>query len=453
MFGGESIVTTGTSLPIVSRPSEPRRRLPHWLKRPLPPGDAMMRTRRLIDELELNTVCSEARCPNLTECWTRGTATFMILGHRCTRRCGFCAVETSKPLPPEPDEPQRLAAAAARLALRHVVITSVARDDLPDEGAGHFARCIEAIRDRLPEATIEVLVPDFHGRPELIEIVTAARPEVYNHNIETVARLQKRVRPAARYERSLDVMRIVKRLTPTMVTKSGIMLGLGETRDEIVQTFRDLLAAAVHRNPTRRSGLERKTDGPAHSPKGQGFAARRVTHFPAASTLSPVRSVGQFAVVLRYLEDIVRQPPGPAQEQMTLEGIGCARRVGLRLGRVPGRIQQAPLPNLVQECAAEKHDDAEYDRCRQNDEPAARPLFPFGPHTVNNGGHHFGQAHAVGNDKAQRHAARHPGQRVISYRALVGRKAILNVCRFRHRLTLALGLEAPRRCPPRWTRQ
>ena len=243
MFGRESIVTTSTSLPIVSRPSEPRRRLPHWLKRPLPPGDAMMRTRRLIDELELNTVCSEARCPNLTECWTRGTATFMILGDRCTRRCGFCAVETSKPLPPEPDEPQRLASAAARLALRHVVITSVARDDLPDEGAGHFARCIEATRDRLPEATIEVLVPDFHGRPELIEIVTAARPEVYNHNIETVVRLQKRVRPAARYERSLDVMRIVKRLTPTMVTKSGIMLGLGETRDEIAQTFRDLVAA------------------------------------------------------------------------------------------------------------------------------------------------------------------------------------------------------------------
>lgn len=243
MFGGESIVTTSTSLPIVSRPNEPRRRLPPWLKRPLPPGDAMMRTRRLIDELELNTVCSEARCPNLTECWTRGTATFMILGDRCTRRCGFCAVDTGKPLPPEPDEPQRMASAAVRLALRHVVITSVARDDLPDEGAGHFARCIEAIRARLPEATVEVLVPDFHGRRELIEIVTAARPEVYNHNIETVARLQKRVRPAARYERSLDVMRIVKRLTPTMVTKSGIMLGLGETRDEIVQTFRDLVAA------------------------------------------------------------------------------------------------------------------------------------------------------------------------------------------------------------------
>ena len=234
---------TCTSLPIVSRPDGPRRRLPPWLKRPLPPGDAMLRTRRLIDGLELNTVCSEARCPNLTECWTRGTATFMILGDRCTRRCGFCAVSTQKPLPPEADEPQRMAAAAVKLGLRHVVITSVARDDLPDEGAGQFARCIAATRDRLPEATVEVLVPDFHGRRDLIEIVTDARPEVYNHNVETVERLQKHVRPAARYDRSLEVLRTVKRLVPSMTTKSGIMVGLGETRDELTRTLGDLVAA------------------------------------------------------------------------------------------------------------------------------------------------------------------------------------------------------------------
>lgn len=203
----------------------------------------MLETRRLIDDLRLSTVCVEARCPNLTECWSRGTATFMILGDRCTRRCGFCAVNTARPEPPEPDEPQRLAEAAAGLNLRHVVVTSVARDDLEDEGAAHFAACIRAIRMRLPQATIEVLVPDFHGRRESIRTVCEARPEVFNHNIETVARLQKGVRPAARYQRSLDVLRIAKELDPRVVSKSGLMLGLGETREELIGTFRDLRSA------------------------------------------------------------------------------------------------------------------------------------------------------------------------------------------------------------------
>lgn len=230
------------TLPVLSSEPPPKRRLPPWLKRPLPPGDAMLQTRKLIDGLQLNTVCVEARCPNLTECWTRGTATFMILGDECTRRCSFCAVGTAKPLPPEEDEPQRMADAAAKLGLRHVVITSVARDDLPDEGAGHFARCVAAVHERLPESTIEVLVPDFHGKPELIQIVTDARPEVYNHNLETVARLQKKVRPAARYQRTLDVLRTAKRLDPQIVTKSGIMVGLGETREELEQAMRDLVA-------------------------------------------------------------------------------------------------------------------------------------------------------------------------------------------------------------------
>lgn len=230
------------TLPVLSSDPPPKRRLPPWLKRPLPPGDAMLQTRKLIDGLQLNTVCVEARCPNLTECWTRGTATFMILGDECTRRCSFCAVGTAKPLPPEEDEPERMADAAAKLGLRHVVITSVARDDLPDEGAGHFARCVAAVHERLPESTIEVLVPDFHGKPELIKVVTDARPEVYNHNLETVARLQKKVRPAARYQRTLDVLRTAKRLDPRIVTKSGIMVGLGETREELEQAMRDLVA-------------------------------------------------------------------------------------------------------------------------------------------------------------------------------------------------------------------
>lgn len=229
-------------LPLIAdnQPSEaPQRRLPPWLKRPMP-SQAMLETRKLIDGLRLNTVCVEARCPNLTECWSRGTATFMILGDRCTRRCGFCAIDTRKPLAVEIDEPQRMAEAAAHLGLRHVVITSVARDDLPDEGAAHFAACIAAVRERMPHATVEVLVPDFHGRRELIETVVAARPEVYNHNLETVARLQKLARPAARYERTLGVIRTAKQLDPRIITKSGIMVGLGETRDEILTALRDL---------------------------------------------------------------------------------------------------------------------------------------------------------------------------------------------------------------------
>lgn len=229
-----------TPLPVVAT-APARRRLPPWLKRPMP-SEQMLETRRLIDGLRLNTVCVEARCPNLTECWSRGTATFMILGEHCTRRCGFCAVGTARPEPVEPDEPERLAEAAAHLGLRHVVITSVARDDLEDEGAGHFAACVVATRRRLPHATIEVLVPDFHGRRELIRIVTDARPEVFNHNIETVARLQKAARPAARYDRSLAVLATAGKLDPRIVTKSGVMVGLGETFDELEQTFRDLRA-------------------------------------------------------------------------------------------------------------------------------------------------------------------------------------------------------------------
>jgi lipoic acid synthetase len=236
-------MSTKLSLPIVNgTPPRPGRRLPSWLKRPMPNADTMLQTRKLVNGLKLNTVCVEARCPNLTECWSRGTATFMILGDLCTRRCGFCAVTTKKPMPPEPDEPDRLAEAAGHLNLRHIVITSVARDDLPDEGAGHFAACITKTREKLPHATIEVLVPDFHAKPELIKKVIDARPEVYNHNIETVASQQKRVRPGARYQRTLDVLRIAKELNPTVVTKSGIMVGLGETRDELTQTMRDLRA-------------------------------------------------------------------------------------------------------------------------------------------------------------------------------------------------------------------
>ncbi len=206
----------------------------------MPVGNALIETRGLVNGLELNTVCVAARCPNLTECWSRHIATFMILGERCTRACKFCAVTTARPDPPDEDEPDRLAQAAAHLRLRHVVITSVARDDLQDEGAGHFARCVEAVRAQLPEATIEVLVPDFHSRRECVQMVADAGPEVFNHNVETVPSLHQRVRPQAKYPRSLETLRVAKELRPGWKTKSGVMVGLGETRAELIQIFRDL---------------------------------------------------------------------------------------------------------------------------------------------------------------------------------------------------------------------
>ena len=227
------------SLPVLA-PAPRARRLPPWLKRPMPAGEALAETRRRVNGLRLNTVCVEARCPNLTECWSRHTATFMILGERCTRHCRFCAVTTARPDPPDAAEPDRLAEAAAHLGLRHVVITSVARDDLADEGAGHFARCITAVRSRLPSVSVEVLVPDFHARRECVQAVADAGPEVFNHNVETVPSLHKRVRPQAKYPRSLETLRLAKDLRPGQTTKSGVMVGLGETRAELVAVFRDL---------------------------------------------------------------------------------------------------------------------------------------------------------------------------------------------------------------------
>lgn len=230
-----------TSLPVLeSDPSPQGRRLPPWLKRPLPLGGTMGVTREVVARSGVATVCEEARCPNLTECWSHKTATFMILGDHCTRRCHFCAVGTARPEPPEADEPGRLAEAVAELGLRHAVITAVARDDLDDEGAGHFAACVRAVRGWAPEATIEVLPADFHARRDLIELLCDAEPDVYNHNIETVERLSPSVRPQARYRRSLEVLRIVKDLRPTMPTKSGLMVGLGETQEELRQTLVDL---------------------------------------------------------------------------------------------------------------------------------------------------------------------------------------------------------------------
>jgi len=226
--------------------SKPRPRLPEWLRFNLPQSDRFARTRSLLDELKLHTVCESARCPNHWECWSKGTATFMIAGDRCTRACGFCAVSTAKPLALEADEPMRVAEATRRMRLRHVVITAVARDDLADGGANHFRQTIEKVRELNPGVVIEVLVPDFNNNDDAIETVLAANPHIYNHNLETVRRLTPAVRHRATYDRSLSVLRKAKALrTPhsalrNFFTKSGVMLGLGETEDEMLTAMRDL---------------------------------------------------------------------------------------------------------------------------------------------------------------------------------------------------------------------
>ena len=219
-------------------PGRPRR-LPPWLKQPIPRSGGTYYTKALVDELGLETICESARCPNRAECWTRRTATFMILGETCTRPCGFCAVKRGKPEVVADDEPVRVAEACVRLGLRHVVITSVTRDDLADGGADHFRRCVLAVRERTG-ATIEVLTPDFDGRADCLDLVLSARPEVFNHNLETVARLQQQVRRKSQYDVSLSVLRHVKSSSPATLTKSGLMLGLGETTEEILETLADL---------------------------------------------------------------------------------------------------------------------------------------------------------------------------------------------------------------------
>lgn len=222
-----------------------RPRLPEWLRIKLPTSDSFSRTRHLLQDLRLHTVCESAKCPNHWECWDRGTATFMIAGDRCTRACGFCAVSTAKPLALEEDEPRRVAEATRRMGLKHVVITAVARDDLADGGADHFCRTIAAVRELNPGTVIEVLTPDFLDRDDALDAVLAARPEIFNHNLETVRRLTPAVRHRATYDRSLRVLGKMKTRQATgqgMVTKSGMMLGLGETQEEVLEALRDLRA-------------------------------------------------------------------------------------------------------------------------------------------------------------------------------------------------------------------
>jgi lipoic acid synthetase len=256
-----------STLEILGQPTPAgHRRLPKWLKRPLPqPG--MQFTSGVIHDLKLETVCESAKCPNRTECWSQRTATFMILGNVCTRPCGFCSVPKGKTEPLEIDEPERVAEAAHRLGLKHVVITSVTRDDLPDGGADHFYRCVLAVRERTG-AAVEVLTPDFLGNAAAIDRVIEARPDVFNHNTETVPRLYHRVRRNAEYGRTLELLARIKRQAPDIPTKSGLMLGLGETADEVLSVCGDL----------RSVGCEMITIGQYLQPTPMHLPVERYVH-------------------------------------------------------------------------------------------------------------------------------------------------------------------------------
>ena len=229
-----------------SAPRPERQRKPDWIRVKAPVSKGFQETRALMRDLNLNTVCEEAACPNIGECWTKKHATVMILGDVCTRACAFCNVKTGMPRKVDPFEPEHVAEAAARLGLEHIVVTSVDRDDLPDGGAGQFVKVIKAVRRATPETTIEILTPDFRGKMRgAVEAICAAKPDVYNHNLETVPRLYPTIRPGARYYASLRLLEEVKRHDPAIFTKSGVMLGLGEERLEVHQVMDDMRSADV----------------------------------------------------------------------------------------------------------------------------------------------------------------------------------------------------------------
>lgn len=233
-------------------------RLPEWLRRNILVNDDSRQVRSILKEQNLNTICESGRCPNKGECWAAGTATFMLMGSVCTRTCRFCAVNKGRPEPLDATEPGRVVAAARQMKLKHVVLTSVNRDELPDQGASHFATTVTMLKQELPGIEVEILTPDFQGRRDCIAIVLAAEPAVYNHNVETVPRLYKRVRPGSKYKRSLDVLQAAKEIAPAIPTKSGLMLGLGESKDEVIAVMQDLhehgcdiLTLGQYMQPTR----------------------------------------------------------------------------------------------------------------------------------------------------------------------------------------------------------
>ncbi|MBI5085251.1 MAG: lipoyl synthase [Acidobacteria bacterium] len=264
----------GLDVLVTIQSSESRPRRPQWLKAPAPVGENYRELKGLVERLKLHTVCESAACPNVGECWNHGTATFMILGNFCTRRCGFCAVQKGEPLEVDRDEPARVAEACQALGLRHAVITSVNRDDQKDGGASLFVSTIRAIRERIPHCKVEVLIPDFQGSREALEAVMEAGPDVLNHNIETVPRLYRQVRIGARYERSLELLAQAKELRPEIPAKSGLMVGLGETNEEVVETLADM----------RRHGVEIATVGQYLRPTPQ--------HLPVLRYVTPDEFAG-----------------------------------------------------------------------------------------------------------------------------------------------------------------
>src|SRR6202030_2343538 len=276
-----------------ARPDQPSPRKPPWIRVKAPTSPEYQATRRLMRDLKLNTVCEEAACPNIGECWKDKHATMMILGAVCTRACTFCNVATGRPDLLDPHEPERVATAVAALGLKHIVVTSVDRDDLDDGGAGHFAQTIAAIRAAAPATTIEVLVPDFLRKAGAIETVIAARPDVLNHNLETVPRLYPEVRPGARYFASLRLLDQAKRLDPALFTKSGMMVGLGEGKAEVLQVMDDLRAADVdflmigqYLQPTAKHHAISRFVTPEEFHSYAGFAAAKGFLLASASPLT-----------------------------------------------------------------------------------------------------------------------------------------------------------------------
>ena len=245
--------------------SEKPLRLPDWLKLRLPRDEHFVQTRKLLRDLHLNTVCQEARCPNIFECFSRKVATFLILGPNCTRKCRFCNIYKGNPLPVDKEEPQRISEAVYKLKLKHVVITSVTRDDLADGGASHFAAVIRRLKEDFSDVSIEVLIPDFQGQKKALEVVLAAEPDILNHNVETVPRLYKEIRPEANYNQSLNILAWSKEMVPDVMTKSGLMVGLGEEDDEVLEVIKDLLSVRCdivtigqYMQPSRKHPLVRR---------------------------------------------------------------------------------------------------------------------------------------------------------------------------------------------------
>jgi lipoic acid synthetase len=294
------------------KPDNPVRRKPAWIRVKAPVSRAYHETRRIVREHNLHTVCEEAACPNIGECWTRRHATMMIMGGVCTRACAFCNVATGKPGALDPFEPTNLAAAVLHLGLAHVVVTSVDRDDLQDGGAGHFAAGIGAIREAAPETTIEVLVPDFLRKTGALEIVVAAQPDVFNHNLETVPRLYRPVRPGADYGHSLALLARAKRVDPALFTKSGIMVGLGETEDEVLGVMDDLHARRALRDAGAIPGL-RGGGLRARFPDGGGDAADPFLLPRRRALRAPARRPRRQSHRNRQAGWRVRRAPGPCR--------------------------------------------------------------------------------------------------------------------------------------------